>query len=218
MKRSDPDYINYESFYMANFSLLPAEAQTHYFYIKNFKAVDPKDHYDRPYPEDESYNYDIINPIYQMFCSAFLAHVGLSNMIEDMLEDFQRQSDVWDKFYNIYPARIDPYSDEDDESYWRLFFNDLSLNTSLNGFIDGPFWKGYRSRIKDLLENTNLIDANISYEKPIKFSGFRYPTDFDDYNNGYPYLSHLGQWVSPERWAELRERTFNLYKDAELNF
>lgn len=200
---NDKNYDNYEVYYLMNFVLMPPIEQLKLFYLKDIIPVEYDMHH-RYVNLDERYNPDVTNPIYQLF----VAGLSYTGHIMYLLEDLYGSGDIYDDINNYRESLFN-------EELCNVFFEEVTFNTSVEGFLHGVFWSDLRVRAFNFLDKCQLLDE-ICFSKPIMFSSFLYPLDFIEYKK-VPRWSTFGMAVSQEEWTVLKNITLDLYKDLEIN-
>lgn len=199
----EPDYGKYENYLLFNFSLMAPVKQVDFFYVRDFSPVEKEAHYDG-LSMDCDYNANITNPVYQLFVSGFLYANDFMALIGEIFDD--------DAFWKIERLMAEVFSPE----FQQAFFEDVYFNTSIDGFLHGAYWKDVRESAKRILDECDLHDE-ISFNNPMKFRGFLYPDDFNEYK-AIPYWSRYGEVVSFEDWRKLKKTVFKNYEQSRLRF
>lgn len=199
----DPDYGKYENYFLFNFSLMAPARQMDFFYVRDFSPVQKADHHDG-LSTDAGYNENITNPVYQLFVSAFLYANDFLDLLGEIFDDgtFLKIEALME---DVFPA-----------TFRQAFFEEVSFNTSVDGFVRGKFWNDARESAGRILHACGLRDE-IAFSKPIKFRGFLYPDDFNEYQ-AIPYWSRYGETMSFEAWNHLKKGVFRNYEKSSLRF
>lgn len=192
----------HEVYRLMNFVLLDPKEQLKFFYVKNIIPVSVSMHFDYVCL-DRDFNPKVVNPIYQLFVSGFLHCYKIMTLLDDLYGDHISWLDMESFVNGLF--RCSGLNDK--------FFEDIEVNTSLSGFLEGEVWKDIRKSSRELLEKFDLID-DINFENPIKFSHFMYPDDFSEYKN-IPEWSY--RFYSLDEWTEKKNKMMDLYKNIEIN-
>ncbi|WP_143326956.1 hypothetical protein [Vandammella animalimorsus] len=199
----DPDYEKYENYILFNFCQIPPIEQMGFFYVSDFLPVKKEEHC-RDLSIDCDYNKDIVNPIYQLFVSGFLYSFKFMELVEEIFDDVS--------FFRVEGLMEMTFPND----FKKKFFEDIYFNTSIDGFLHGSYWGEVRLRAESILIECGLLDK-ISFARPIKFRGFLYPDDFNEYKK-IPYWSAYGEVISFDEWSKLRGGVFKNYEKCILNF
>lgn len=197
----DPDYGRYENYFLFNFSLLPVREQLDLFYVRDFSPV-TEGARRAGLSMDSDYNQDVVNPVYQLFVSGFWYASGFLDLIGELFDDAA--------FWRLEGVMREAFS----EDFRQAFFENVPFNTSVDGFWHGAYWAELRQRAGYFLGECGLVD-DISFGAPMKFRGFLYPDDFNEYRR-IPYWSPHGQVVSLEEWNRLRQAVLKNYEKSVL--
>ena len=206
--RKQPDYWDMEPYYNLSFMCMNPRNQLKYFYINRFAAV-TREEYLKYYwlYADDTYNMEIINPIYQLYISIYERNFGMFKLLsgENPKIDYSADEDIEDLYYDLLG----------DEDFFEEFEEKIELHTTIEDFLNGKMWKELRRRCRVFLKKTNLPIWQ-KFEKPIQFSLFHYPINFEVYAP-FPYWSRYKVY-DKETWRILKRKYELLYKDAHLNF
>ncbi len=206
--RKQPDFWDMEPYYNLSFMCMNPRNQLKYFYINRFAAV-TREEYLKYYwlYADDTYNMEIINPIYQLYISIYERNFGMFKLLsgENPKIDYSADEDIEDLYYDLLG----------DEDFFEEFEEKIELHTTIEDFLNGKMWKELRRRCRVFLKKTNLPIWQ-KFEKPIQFSLFHYPINFEVYAP-FPYWSRYKVY-DKETWRILKRKYELLYKDAHLNF
>ena len=206
--RKQPDYWDMEPYYNLSFMCMNPRNQLKYFYINRFAAVTKEEHlkYHWLYADD-TYNLEIINPIYQLYISIYERSYGIFKLLsgENPKIDYSIDEDIEDLYYDLLG----------DEEFFEEFDKKIEIHTTIEDFLNGKEWKELRRRCRTFLNKVNLPIWQ-KFEKPIQFSLFLYPINFEVYAP-FPYWSYYKVY-DKETWRMLKRKYELLYKDAHLNF
>ena len=206
--RKQPDFFDMEPYYTLSFMCMNPKNQLKYFYINRFAAVTREDHlkYHWLYA-DEKYNFEIINPIYQLIISFNETKIGMFDLLsqENSKIDYSTDEDIEDLYYDLLG----------DYEFLDEFEKKIEIHTTIEDFLNGKEWKELRRRCRVFLKKINLPIWQ-KFEKPIQFSAFLYPINFEVYTP-LPYWSYY-KVIDKETWESLKRKYELLYKDAHLNF
>ena len=206
--RKQPDFWDMEPYYNLSFMCMNPRNQLKYFYINRFAAVTKEEHlkYHWLYA-DEKYNFEIINPIYQLYISIRENSYGMFDLFSGENPKINYSSD--EDLEDLYDDLIE------DHCFGSDFEENIEIHTTIEDFLNGKEWKELRRRCRTFL---NKVDLPIwqKFEKPIQFSAFLYPINFEVYAP-FPYWSYYKVY-DKETWRILKRKYDLLYKDAHLNF
>ena len=206
--RKQPDFRDMEPYYNLSFMCMNPRNQLKYFYINRFAAVTKEEHlkYHWLYA-DETYNFEIINPIYQLFISISERSVRMFDFFPDVPDeiDFSTFEDPEDLYYDLLG----------DGDFFEEFEKKIEIHTTIEDFLNGKEWKELRRRCRVFLKKINLPIWQ-KFEQPIQFSAFLYPINFEVYAP-FPYWSYYKVY-DKETWRILKRKYELLYKDAHFNF
>lgn len=211
--RKQSDFIHLAPYYNISFACMTPRKQLRYFYIRDFKAIKKEEHLDI-LDIDTDCNYDLINPVYQLYI--MLAHnsFGILDLVNNIEEN---------KWYKSYFKDIKTLNEIEDlydlifrsDDFFNRFEKDIDINTSISSFLHGKMWNELRGRCKKFLKKSGMPVWR-SFEKPIQFDIFLYPINLEAYQ-ALPYWSYY-KTFDRETWNELKRKYDLLYKNAILNF
>ena len=206
--RKQPDFFDMEPYYIFSFMCMNPRNQLKYFYINRFPAVTKEEHLKYHWLDaDVTYNFEIINPIYQLIISFKEKKMGIFDFLPDETGeiDFSTYEDPVDLYYELLG----------DYDFWEEFEDNIDIHTTLEDFLNGKEWKELRRQCRVYLKKINLPIWQ-KFEKPIQFSLFLYPINFEVYAP-FPYWSYY-EVYDKETWELLKRKYELLYKDEHLNF
>ena len=206
--RKQPDFFDMEPYYILSFMCMNPRNQLKYFYINRFAAVTREEHlkYQWLYCGD-TYNTEIINPIYQLYFSMIETTYGLYKLLseENPKINFSTDEDIEDLYCELL----------EDHCLGTDFEKNIEIHTTIEDFLNGKEWKEFRRKCRAFLNKVNLPIWQ-KFEQPIQFSAFLYPINFEVYTP-LPYWSYYTVYAK-ETWESLKRKYELLYKDAHLNF
>ena len=203
--RKQPDFFDMEPYYILSFMCMNPRNQLKYFYINRFPAIKKEEHFGY-LTLDTSYNPYIINPIYQLY-------IMLQQNCIQIMKLLDKCNNMDWKEYSLIEGLYD--SQIRDKDFIENFESHLDVHTSINDFLKGEMWHELRKRCALFLKRVSLPIWQ-KFEKPIQFSFFLYPVNFEVYTP-LPYWSDY-ETYDEETWELLKRKYELLYKDAHINF